>query len=141
MLLFLQVFQLQSIPDRLGWIIDTSYTLFVSFARRYMDGIMFVSGCPETRWNNWIPIKINILIWMIRLLSIPTSERLSHRDIIVDLITCLICLNSVETINYIFAGCTELIALWSYISIRWGLQILLQLFVESLISWSCSISS
>lgn len=94
---------------------------------------MLISGGPETRWNNWIPIKINILIWRIRLLSIPTRDLLSHRGIMVDRITYPICSHNVETIDHISAGCAPLIVLWSRIAVWWGLHVPTQFFVESLI--------
>lgn len=72
-------------------VLDVSDTFSISSARRFLDGGMFFLGGTKTRWNNLIPIKINILICKITLLSIPTRERLSHRGITIDSILCPIC--------------------------------------------------
>ncbi|XP_023765317.1 uncharacterized protein LOC111913837 [Lactuca sativa] len=113
----LQDFQLQSIPDRLGWSIDVSNTFSISSARWFLDGSMLYSGGGETRWNNWVPIKINILLWRIQLLSIPTRERLSHRGIMLDSILCPICSRSVESVDHLFTECIELMEIWPCIAI------------------------
>lgn len=80
----MQDLQLKPRPDKLGWNGDVSDTFFVSSDRDFIDSSMLDVTGLEIRWNNWVPIKINILIWRINHLGIPTWERLSHRGIDVD---------------------------------------------------------
>ena len=74
-------------------------------------------GGPVTKWNNWVPIKLNILLWRIHNSIIPTRERLSVRGIMVYSILCPVCLSAVETIDHIFGGCSHLIEVWYRIAI------------------------
>lgn len=45
-----------------------------------------------------------------------------------------------ESIDHIFAGCTELIDIWRRWAIRWNVQLPNQLSIISLISWADSIT-
>ena len=58
---------LRSTSDRLGWTIDVSDSFTVYSLRGFFDSHMLHSGGPETRWNNWVPIKVNIFIWRLQL--------------------------------------------------------------------------
>lgn len=85
-----------------------SGVFYVSSSRFVIDsGMLDVSGA-ETRLNDWVPIKINILIWRIRLENISTRERLSYRGLELHMIMCPVCHNVVETIYHLFVGCREL---------------------------------
>ena len=101
--------QLQSRHDRLGWLGDVSDTFSVSSPRDFIDRGMINVTSSETTWNNWVHIKVNILIWRIRLHSIPIRERFSHRGIEVESIMWLVCHNVVETVDHIFTKCTRFV--------------------------------
>ena len=58
----LQDFQFSPVPDRLDWAIDVSDNFSVSSARKFLDNLTLNNGGHSTHWNNWVPIKINILI-------------------------------------------------------------------------------
>lgn len=96
--------QLCHIPNRLGWSLDSSDSFSVASVRHALDSGLVPSGDMGTRWNNWVPIKINILIWRIQLFSIPTRERFSVRGVMVPSIMCPICMVAVETIDHILQG-------------------------------------
>lgn len=55
-------FRLKERPDRLDWLGDVSDVFSVSFARSIIDSSTLAVTGLETRWNNWVPIKVNILI-------------------------------------------------------------------------------
>ena len=67
--------RLETRPDRLGWVEDVSDCFSVASARRWLDRITLFRGGDVTTWNNWVPIKLCVLLWRIRLSGIPTRER------------------------------------------------------------------
>ena len=85
--------------------------------------------------NNWVPIKLCILRWRINLLSLPTRERLSARGILIDSILCPVCGIGVETIDHIFAGCSQLKEVWCRIAIWWGVDTPQEWSVQSIFEW------
>lgn len=105
-----------------------------------MDGFTLITGGISTCSNNWIPIKINILIWRVRISSIPTSERLSYRGILEDSILCPLCSSRVEIVDHIFVECIGLIALCSCMVVWWGVTLPSQIIMDSLINWETSTS-
>ncbi|XP_023728374.1 uncharacterized protein LOC111876074 [Lactuca sativa] len=56
----------------------------------------------------------------------------------VDSILCPVCSSIVETVEHIFANCSDLIALLSRIAIWWGVNCPSQLTVDSLFNWADS---
>lgn len=132
----MQDVQLKQVLDRLGWSLDISDTFTFLSARYALDNRVVTSEDMLTRWNNWVPNKLNIIIWRVQLSSIPLRERLSNRGILVHSIMCPIYTCAVETIGHIFTGCSELIDIWVIISIWWGLSLSDQLSLQSLINWS-----
>lgn len=99
---------MDSSSDRLRWLLAVFDSFLVSLARQFLDNCMPITRGTETFWNNCVPINLNVLLWRMRLYSIPTRERLSYRVIVLDSILCHICSNEVKTINHIFTGCVEL---------------------------------
>lgn len=109
-MVLMQNLELQPRQDRLGWIYDALEIYIVSSAYFLLDSSFLLAGGMETRWNNYVPIKLNILIWRLTLQSAPTRGRLSYRGIEVDSIMCLICYIVVETVDHLFVGFNEVLA-------------------------------
>ena len=84
----------------------------------FLDGRSLFKGGSLTRWNNFIPIKLNILLWRIALVRIPTRNNFVSRGIVLDSNLCPVCSSSLETVEHVFANCVELRSIWSNIS-RW----------------------
>ncbi|KAL7607552.1 hypothetical protein Lser_V15G19875 [Lactuca serriola] len=127
---------LQTVPDRLGWSLDISDIFSVSSTRSFLDNGLITSTDITTRWNNWVPIKLNILTWRVKLQSIPTRETLSSTGILVETIMCPICSCLVETVHHLFVGCSDLMDIWTRIAIWWGLNLPDPITIHSLLSWS-----
>ena len=106
----------------MGWSLDTDDSFSVSSVRHPLDSTLVPSGDSGTRWNNWVPIKLNILVWRIRLSSILTRGRLSNRGILVPSIICPICMITGETIDHILFGCRDLRDIWGRVAIWWGVS-------------------
>ncbi|GJR21791.1 reverse transcriptase domain-containing protein [Tanacetum coccineum] len=104
--------------NMLRWTLDSSDEFSVSFARYFLDGRSLFSGGSSTRWNNFVAIKLNILLWRIGLTRIPTRDNLESRRIVLDSNLCPMCFTSLETIKHVFADHVELWGIWSNIS-RW----------------------
>ena len=130
-----QQVRLETRPDRLGWVEDVSDCFSVASARRWLDRITLFRGGDVMNWNNWVPIKLCVLLWRIRLSGIPTRERLSARGIMVDSIMCPVCGGAVETIDHIFAGCSQLREVWCRIAIWWGVDPPLGDSLRSILEW------
>lgn len=99
---------LHSFPDRLGWSIDVSDSFSVSSASFLIDSALLFTGSCETRWNNWVRIKLNIFIWRLRLWSIPTRQSLSQCGITLNSIMGPICSTTVESNDNLFTDCIQL---------------------------------
>ncbi|GJZ87560.1 RNA-directed DNA polymerase, eukaryota [Tanacetum coccineum] len=59
----------------------------------------------KTRWNKFIPIKINIHTWKIMTNSLPTRFNISCRGICIYSILCAIYGKGVETTSHLFFSC------------------------------------
>ncbi|GKC38149.1 RNA-directed DNA polymerase, eukaryota [Tanacetum coccineum] len=104
--------------NMLRWTLDSSDEFSVSSARYFLDGRSLFSGGSSTRWNNFVAIKLNILLWRIGLTRIPTRDNLVSRGIVLDSNLCPMCFTSLETIKHVFVDRIELWGIWSNIS-RW----------------------
>lgn len=60
--------------DRWAWTIDGSEGFSVASARKDIDSKTLVVDHHATRWNNLVPIKVNILGWRLGLNKLPTRE-------------------------------------------------------------------
>ncbi|GKC97494.1 RNA-directed DNA polymerase, eukaryota [Tanacetum coccineum] len=66
----------------------------------------------ETRWNRYLPKKINIFIWRVLRDRLPTRWNLSRKGIDLDSLNCPICDTSVETTNHSLWFCSLATTLW-----------------------------
>lgn len=74
----------------------------VSSARRWIGKNTLVVDDSPTKWNNLVPIKVNILTWKIKLDKVSADANLDKQGIDLDSILCLICDTIIETANHIF---------------------------------------
>ncbi|KAJ9557133.1 LOW QUALITY PROTEIN: hypothetical protein OSB04_011747 [Centaurea solstitialis] len=89
------------------------------------------TGGNSTRWNSYVPIKLNILFWMISLDCIPTKEDFGSRELF--LILCFVH-RVPETAEHVFAGCKGIDGIWPLIAKWWTFWLLI------LAWWICSLS-
>ena len=130
---------LTGLRDRIGWLGDDSDSFSVASARLWLDSRFLFGGGPVTRWNSWIPIKLNVMLWRVCNGILPTRERLSLRGIMVDSILCPVCSVAVESIDHLFVGCSNLVELWARVAIWWGLDTPNVVSVTSLLDWADSL--
>ncbi|PWA74117.1 RNA-directed DNA polymerase, eukaryota [Artemisia annua] len=132
----IQAFIFSPQQDKLRWTLDSSDKFSVSSARSFLDGRLLFSGGCSTRWNNFVPIKLNILLWRIALARIPSRDNLVSHGIVLDSTLCPVCSTSLETVEHVFADCVELRGIWSNISRWWNVPTPSHVSVDSLINWA-----
>ncbi|PWA66455.1 reverse transcriptase domain, Reverse transcriptase zinc-binding domain protein [Artemisia annua] len=59
----------------------------------------------QTRWNKYIPIKININTWRVANERLPTRVNLDKRGIDLHSVRCPVCDDDLEIENHIFVHC------------------------------------
>lgn len=92
-----------------------------------------------TRWNSWVPIKLNVFMWRIRLGRIPTRDNLSTRGMKIDSILFLVFHSNLECLYHIFINCPLLKEIWGCITSWLSFDFLVELTVMGFISWANSI--
>lgn len=112
------------------------YMSFCGFLYQTLFGLVLCSMSTDvhTRWNNLVPIKLNILVWCIRWNKLPTQ--LNLRDKCVDIVSvlCPICSEVGESLDHSFIDCSLLVHLWSRIARWWEINLPPLLSVHSLIT-------
>nr|KAJ0219356.1 hypothetical protein LSAT_V11C300123990 [Lactuca sativa] len=68
-----------------------------------------------TRWNGFVPRKVNILVWRIRLNRLPTKSNLDHRGIDIPSTLCPIYNLEVEQLDHLFTKCKVPAKTWDAI--------------------------
>ncbi|GJY82050.1 RNA-directed DNA polymerase, eukaryota, reverse transcriptase zinc-binding domain protein [Tanacetum coccineum] len=95
-----QFFELQNLLQNLEWSdnedtwiwdLDHNGLFSVSSARVHIDNVILHSGDRATRWNNCVPIKVNILGWRINLDRLPTRKILVEKGIDLPSFLCPMC--------------------------------------------------
>ncbi|XP_026378047.1 uncharacterized protein LOC113272427 [Papaver somniferum] len=91
-------------------------------------------------WKNYIPPKVNFLLWAIFHNSLPTRVMLSHRRVELDSTDFPLCNNALESADHLLLHCSYSFKLWDYfiksLIISWPMSgKVLQLFE----AWECNV--
>ncbi|KAJ0758378.1 putative reverse transcriptase zinc-binding domain-containing protein [Helianthus annuus] len=62
---------------------------------------------------SWVPEKCNIFVWRSLLDRIPTRQALARRNIRIDSVFCVLCGDSVESVDHLFSGCEMSLRVWN----------------------------
>nr|GEY85199.1 RNA-directed DNA polymerase, eukaryota [Tanacetum cinerariifolium] len=117
--------KLNSNNDSWTWNLEKSGMFSVASVRKMIDDALIHSPNLNYRWNKYVPIKVNILVWKILNNSLPTKFNISRRGILIDSIICPNCDDGVETVGHLFFSCSmsrdifNLIARWWKVSIQY----------------------
>ncbi|XP_071687946.1 uncharacterized protein [Rutidosis leptorrhynchoides] len=84
-----------------------------------------------TLWFKFLPRKVDIFLWRLRLESLPVRWNLSARGVEINSIVCPVCNNGVETQDHVFFGCS----LASKLRHWHKLRIWLNCSIPSFLSW------
>nr|GEX47477.1 RNA-directed DNA polymerase, eukaryota [Tanacetum cinerariifolium] len=110
--------------DSWTWSLEKSGMFSVASVRKMIDDTLIHSSNLNYRWNKYVSIKVNILVWKILNNSLPTKFNISRRGILIDFIICPNCDVRVETVGHLFFSCSmsrdifNLIACWWKVSIE-----------------------
>ncbi|GJV82091.1 hypothetical protein Tco_1517961 [Tanacetum coccineum] len=77
--------------DRYKWTLSNDGEYSVASFRKKVDCCRSSSDATRTRWVNFIPIKVNIVAWKIKLNALPTRFNLSCRGIDIESLTYPTC--------------------------------------------------
>ncbi|GJZ37326.1 RNA-directed DNA polymerase, eukaryota, reverse transcriptase zinc-binding domain protein, partial [Tanacetum coccineum] len=115
---------LQSSKEQLPWTsrvrLNESRCFTVSAMRKHIESFTLSTDAEKIRWNNLIPIKLNILTWRISLVRIPTRSNLDSRGIDLDSILCPVCNDEIETSKHLLIDCSIAKSSWILVSKWWG---------------------
>ncbi|GKC07647.1 RNA-directed DNA polymerase, eukaryota, reverse transcriptase zinc-binding domain protein, partial [Tanacetum coccineum] len=116
--------KLSSRDDSWTWNLEKSGMFSVASVRKMIDDTLIHSPTLISRWNKYVPIKVNVLVWKALNNSIPTRFNISRRGILIDSIICPTCDVGVETVGHLFFSCSmardisALIARWWKVPIQ-----------------------
>nr|GEU98080.1 RNA-directed DNA polymerase, eukaryota [Tanacetum cinerariifolium] len=77
----------------------------VKEVRSILDDIFLLSAVDATRWEKYIPIKINVFVWRARLDRFPTRSNLVRRGVVLDPSLCPLCGLVPEDIHHVLFRC------------------------------------
>ncbi|GJY52625.1 hypothetical protein Tco_0443472, partial [Tanacetum coccineum] len=67
--------------DRRIWELEDTDVFSVASVRRKIDDLMLPRVDYITRWNNFVPIKVNVHAWKTMGNALPTRFNISRRDV------------------------------------------------------------
>ncbi|GJZ91285.1 putative reverse transcriptase domain-containing protein [Tanacetum coccineum] len=90
----------------------------VKSMRKYISILHYISNPPTYRWNNALPIKINISSWRNFLERLPTRANLDQRGIDLHSTYCHVCDNDIEMEVHLFISCEVAKEVWHKV-LKW----------------------
>lgn len=105
------------------WDLDATGVFSVASARLFIDAKMLMTDTVSTRWNRFIPIKVNVFIWRLALNKIPSRVNLDKRGLDIGSLLCPICSFDVETVNHLFFSCSMAFDLWGLVARWWDMDL------------------
>nr|GEW38589.1 RNA-directed DNA polymerase, eukaryota [Tanacetum cinerariifolium] len=76
----------------------------------------------KTRWVKYVPIKVDVLAWKIKMDVLPTRLNISRRGIDIHSISCPICDCGVESSEHLFFRCNLTRQIARKISLWWNVN-------------------
>nr|GEV03571.1 RNA-directed DNA polymerase, eukaryota [Tanacetum cinerariifolium] len=104
--------------DRYAWTLDGTGEFTVSSIRKTIDDIRSPSVSSRTRWVKYMPIKLNVFAWKVKVNALPTRINISRRGIDFNSLSCPLCQHGVESSSHLFFNCELIRQLYSKIA-RW----------------------
>nr|GEV54749.1 hypothetical protein [Tanacetum cinerariifolium] len=109
--------------DSWTWSLDGCNNFSVASVRYMVDSQILVVDSSTTRWNRFIPIKVNVFLWKLNLNRLPSKVNLDRKGIDTGSTLCPICSDDIETSNHIFFNCGLAQDLWASLAKWWELDI------------------
>nr|GEY09178.1 hypothetical protein [Tanacetum cinerariifolium]GEY13283.1 hypothetical protein [Tanacetum cinerariifolium] len=118
----LEGFTLPNTHDRWRWFLSGDGEFSVASVRNLINDRTLAEVGAKTRWIKYVPIKVNILAWRIKLNNLPSRLNLSRRGLDLDTIFCPSCNSEVESSNHIFIGCLAVKDLYKFLARWWDVS-------------------
>ncbi|GKD66776.1 RNA-directed DNA polymerase, eukaryota, reverse transcriptase zinc-binding domain protein [Tanacetum coccineum] len=83
--------------DRYVWSLSNSGDFSVASFRKVIDENRYPGGRSRTRWVKYVPIKVNVTAWKIKMDALPTRLNISRRGMDIQSLSCPICDCGVES--------------------------------------------
>ncbi|GKA51027.1 RNA-directed DNA polymerase, eukaryota, reverse transcriptase zinc-binding domain protein [Tanacetum coccineum] len=112
--------------DRHIWSLDSSEVYTVASMRKLLDDHRSSLVSSTTRWVKYVPIKVNVNAWKVKMNALPTRFNISRRGIDIESILCPLCDSGAESSNHLFFNCTVARHIFSKI-VRWWDVVVLHL--------------
>ncbi|GKD83355.1 RNA-directed DNA polymerase, eukaryota, partial [Tanacetum coccineum] len=125
--------------DRYVWSLDNSGSFSVASLREVIDAKRYVGGKSSTRWVKYVPIKVNVMAWKIKLDAIPTRINMSRRGIDLDSLSCPICECGIESVGHLFFQCQVVRQVVRKISFWWNVDYVDFNSYEEWLNWLISL--
>ncbi|GJZ47587.1 RNA-directed DNA polymerase, eukaryota [Tanacetum coccineum] len=111
-------------PSKDRWICDLSGDgeFRVKVARTKLDDVFLPSDLIATRWVKFIPIKVNVFAWRVRLDRLPTRVNLLRRGVGLESSLCPMCGLLPEDIHHVIFRCEIAQAIFRKICRWWDLD-------------------
>nr|GEU39042.1 RNA-directed DNA polymerase, eukaryota [Tanacetum cinerariifolium] len=97
--------QLAPINDRWIWELENTGDFTVASARKAIDDKFVPSVLCKTRWNKFVPKKINVHAWKVKMDAFPTRFNMSRRGIAINSTLCGNCDVEAETTSHLLFSC------------------------------------
>ncbi|GKC48496.1 RNA-directed DNA polymerase, eukaryota [Tanacetum coccineum] len=89
----------------------------VGETRKHIDNAILLAMDSSTRWNKFLPRKINVFMWRLSLDRLPHRFNLFRRGFDIVSILCPICLKTAETKDHVFSKCEVASDVWRLVRI------------------------
>ncbi|XP_076891626.1 uncharacterized protein LOC143543107 [Bidens hawaiensis] len=130
--------RINGIQDRWYWDNNSGNGFSVAIVKEALRKNAYEQPRQRMRWVNWIPIKVNILVWRIEKERIPTCIELVKRRVNLPNTRCALCGVDEETVTHTFVSYGFVYGVWSNIW-RWCNLVPARFnLIEDLLSWQDS---
>ncbi|PWA40390.1 reverse transcriptase zinc-binding domain-containing protein [Artemisia annua] len=105
--------------DGWRWLLDSSGKFSVSSVRVAVDKCRLPTTDLHTNWNNFVPSKINILIWRAERDRLPTRINLDSLGIDLHSLLCPMCDTECESLEHVLVSCQYSSSVWQRVFSWW----------------------
>ncbi|PWA34451.1 RNA-directed DNA polymerase, eukaryota, Reverse transcriptase zinc-binding domain protein [Artemisia annua] len=99
--------------DRWFWDFNQPVEFSVAAVKESMQENLYSSDGISFLWVNWVPIKVNTLVWRIVKGRISTRVELCKRKIVLPCYSCPMCRLEDETVSHILFDCRFAFEVWT----------------------------
>nr|GEX60484.1 RNA-directed DNA polymerase, eukaryota, reverse transcriptase zinc-binding domain protein [Tanacetum cinerariifolium] len=107
---------------RYVWSLSNSGDFSVASFRKVIGENRYPGGRSRTRWVKYVPIKVNVTAWKIKMDALPTRLNISRSGMDIQSLSCHICDCGVESSRHLFFQCNLVRQVIRKISSWWNIN-------------------